>query len=85
MVVAGMSLLLSDLDDAVLRDRDGALDEEQVQLGVDAVDVEADLRHAAAAEPAGHPHALEDARGVADAPIEPGLRMLCEPCDFGPR
>src|ERR671931_455052 len=23
--------------------------------------------------------------GVADAPIEPGLRMLCEPCVFGPR
>src|SRR5262249_34467007 len=22
--------------------------------------------------------------GVADAPIEPGLRMLCEPCDLGP-
>ena len=23
--------------------------------------------------------------GVAEAPIEPGLRMLCDPCDFGPR
>ncbi len=23
--------------------------------------------------------------GVADAPIEPGLRMLCEPCVTGPR
>ena len=22
--------------------------------------------------------------GVADAPIEPGARTLCEPCDFGP-
>src|SRR5262249_50256028 len=28
---------------------------------------------------------LKTRDGVADAPIEPGLRMLCEPCDFGPR
>jgi len=23
--------------------------------------------------------------GVADAPIDPGLRMLCDPCETGPR
>ena len=28
---------------------------------------------------------LKTRDGVAEAPIEPGLRMLCEPCDFGPR
>src|SRR6266540_2703056 len=28
---------------------------------------------------------LKTRAGVADAPIEPGLRMLCEPCDLGPR
>src|SRR5439155_15315775 len=27
---------------------------------------------------------LKTRDGVADAPIEPGLRMLCEPCDRGP-
>ena len=28
---------------------------------------------------------LKTRDGVADAPIEPGLRMLCEPCETGPR
>src|SRR4029077_14726345 len=28
---------------------------------------------------------LKTRDGYADAPIEPGLRMLCEPCVFGPR
>ncbi len=28
---------------------------------------------------------LNTREGVADAPIEPGLRMLCEPWDLGPR
>ena len=28
---------------------------------------------------------LKTRDGVADAPIDPGLRMLCEPCVFGPR
>ena len=27
---------------------------------------------------------LNTREGVADAPIEPGARTLCEPCDFGP-
>ena len=27
---------------------------------------------------------LKTRDGVAEAPIEPGARMLCEPCDFGP-
>ena len=27
---------------------------------------------------------LKTRDGVADAPIEPGLRMLCEPCERGP-
>src|SRR5205814_793346 len=34
----------------------------QVLLDVDVVDRETDLRHALAAHPAGHAHALEDAR-----------------------
>jgi hypothetical protein len=28
---------------------------------------------------------LKTRDGVAEAPIEPGLRMLCEPCVTGPR
>ena len=28
---------------------------------------------------------LKTREGVAEAPIEPGLRTLCEPCDTGPR
>ncbi len=28
---------------------------------------------------------LKTRDGVADAPIEPGLRTLCEPCETGPR
>ena len=27
---------------------------------------------------------LNTREGVADAPIDPGARTLCEPCDFGP-
>ena len=27
---------------------------------------------------------LKTREGVAEAPIEPGLRMLCDPCVFGP-
>ena len=27
---------------------------------------------------------LNTREGVAEAPIEPGARTLCEPCDFGP-
>ena len=27
---------------------------------------------------------LSTREGVAEAPIEPGARTLCEPCDFGP-
>ena len=55
-------LLLSDLDEAVLRAGYGALDQQQVPLGVDRVHRQADLRHALAAHAAGHLHALEDAR-----------------------
>jgi len=28
---------------------------------------------------------LKTREGVAEAPMEPGLRMLCEPCEVGPR
>src|SRR5205814_10461769 len=55
-------MLLADLDETVLRARHGALDEQQVALGVDVVDHEADLRHALAAHATGHLDALEDAR-----------------------
>src|SRR5437588_3534096 len=55
--------LLSDLDEGVLGARNGALDEQEVPLGVDLVDDEPDLRHPFAAHPAGHLHPLEHARG----------------------
>src|ERR671923_62078 len=58
---AAMRALLSNLDEAVFGAGNGALDEEQVPLHIDGVDREPDLRHALAAEPAGHPHAFEDA------------------------
>ena len=50
------------LDEAVLRARDGALDEQQVLLGVDRVHRQPELGDALAAHPAGHLDALEDAR-----------------------
>src|SRR5207249_8660463 len=62
VVVARVRLLLPDLDDAVLRAGDGALDEQQVLLGVDLDHLQAHLGDALAAEAAGHPHALEHAR-----------------------
>ena len=54
---------LPHFDEAVLRARHGALDEQQVLLGPDLVDDEPGLGHALAAESAGHLHSLEDARG----------------------
>src|ERR1700736_4481552 len=57
------TLLLSDLDDAVLRPRHGSLDEEQVVLGIDGVDGEADLGRALAAGAAGCLDPFDDARG----------------------
>src|SRR6476646_9082488 len=58
----GMSLLLPDLDEGVLRAGHGALDQEQAVLCVDLVDDETHLGHTLAAQPSGHLHALEDAR-----------------------
>ena len=46
---------------------------------------EPELRDALAAHAAGHLLPLNTRDGVADAPIEPGLRTLCEPCETGPR
>src|SRR4051794_9510180 len=53
--------VLPDLDDAVLRAGDRALDEQQVVLGVDGVDPQTDLGDALAAHAAGHLDPLEDA------------------------
>src|SRR5205814_1428031 len=52
------TLFLPDLDDAVLRARDRALNEQEVALRVDAVHREAHLRGALAAHPARHLLAL---------------------------
>src|SRR5262249_58078985 len=72
MVVAGMALLLSDLDDAVLRAGYRSLDQQQVHLGGDGVHVQAHLGDAAAAEAGRHPAAPEDARrGRPRAPRAP--------------
>src|SRR5437763_6790480 len=56
------TLLLANLDDAVLRPRNRALHEQEVPLCVDAAHREADLRDVLAAEAARHLLALEDAR-----------------------
>src|SRR5215208_6499489 len=57
------TLLLPDLDDAVLRARNGALDQQQVLLGIDRVHDEPDLGRTLRAHLAGHLHALHHARG----------------------
>ena len=50
-----MRPLLPDFDEAVLRARHRALDEQEAVLGVDLVHDEADLGHALATQPPGHP------------------------------
>src|SRR6478609_5598744 len=59
---AATAHLLPHLDQTVLRPGDGALDEQQVLLGVDRVDGQTNLRDALAAEPPGHLDPFEDAR-----------------------
>src|SRR5829696_5626634 len=59
---AATTLVLSDLDDAVLRAGDGALDQQQIPLDVDLVHGQADLRAALTTQSAGHLLALEHAR-----------------------
>src|SRR5919197_2266792 len=54
--------LLSHFHEAVLRARDRPLDEQEVLLGIDRMDGQADLRDAFAAEAAGHLDSLEDPR-----------------------
>src|SRR6185437_11159186 len=67
------TLFLSNLDDAVFRTRNGALDEQQVLLGVDRVHGQADLRPALGAHLAGHLHALHHARGRRGGAHRPSL------------
>jgi hypothetical protein len=52
--------------------------------GISSTIGQAALRHALAAHAAGALMPLKTREGVAEAPIEPGARTLCEPCDFGP-
>src|SRR4051812_2523223 len=54
-----LALLLTNLDDAVLRAGDRALEEQEVLVRLDGVDGEPDLRDALAAHAAGHANALE--------------------------
>src|SRR5690606_522147 len=56
---------VADEDEAAVRTGDRALDEEDAALGVDGLDREAERGDALIAHPAGHAHALEDARGRA--------------------
>src|SRR5262245_50854838 len=62
-LLAAMRHVLPDLEQAALGAGHGALDEQQPTLRVHRVDDETDLRAPLPAHPAGHPHALEDARG----------------------
>src|SRR5215208_2947408 len=59
---AATALVLSHFDDAVLGAGDGALDQQQVALGVDLVHGQPDLGAALTAHAAGHLLALEHAR-----------------------
>src|SRR5262245_20134372 len=54
--------MLPDLEQAVLRARDGALHEQEVALDIDRVNREPDLGDAARAHVSGHANTLEDAR-----------------------
>src|SRR5260370_3023912 len=56
--------LLADGDEAVHRTRHRAAHEQQIPLGVDFYDAQADLGEVAGAHMPGHPLALDDAGGI---------------------
>src|SRR5262245_1572005 len=62
-LLTAMRLFLPDLDDAVLWPRHGTFHEEEIPLGMDLVDDQANLRNPLTAQAARHAHPFEDTRG----------------------
>src|SRR5579875_1518642 len=76
--------VLPDLEQAVLGTRHGAAHEQQMTLGVDGVDGQADLRDPLTAHPAGHPHSLEDPRRGRRGADRAGLANVVRAVGLGP-
>ena len=81
----GASAIGAHLHDAVARARHGAAHEQQVVVGVHAHDHDRPfwVTRLLPIWP-GPRMPLKTRAGYAAAPIEPGARTLCEPCDLGP-
>src|SRR2546426_12199672 len=62
--MAARSSLLADGDEAVHRTRHRAAHEQQIPLGVDSDDAQADLGEVAGAHMPGHPLAFDNAGGI---------------------
>src|SRR6201988_3330596 len=62
--MAARASLLADRDEAVHRARHGAAHEQEIALGVDLHDAQADLGEVAGAHVPGHPLAFDDARRI---------------------
>src|SRR2546425_4435567 len=62
--MAARSSLVADGDEAVHRPRHRAAHEQQIPLGVDSDDAQADLREVSGAHMPGHPLAFDDAGGI---------------------
>jgi len=70
---------------AAARPGHGSAHEQQMLVRPNRDDLETALGHALVAHLAGTRMPLKTRDGVADAPIDPGARVLCEPCVTGPR
>src|SRR5258708_33217670 len=73
--MAARASLLADGDEAVHRTRHRAPHEQEIALGVDLYDAQADLGEVAGAHVPGHPLALDDARRVGTRSDRPRLAV----------
>src|SRR5260221_14776290 len=75
--MAARASLLADGDEAVHRTRHRAPHEQEIALGVDLHDAQADLGEVAGAHVPGHALALDDARRVGTRSDRPRLAVAC--------
>src|SRR6476469_9106241 len=85
LLTQGALAIRAHLHRAAARPRDRPAHEQQVVIGDDLDDLQPTLGDAPAAHAAGALTPLNTREGVAEAPIEPGARTLCEPWLAGPR